>query len=61
MIVEATGVAVGLRGGEDAAKRIEAVMIAAVENAAVDGITDPDKVRELMLVARDTHMEADNG
>jgi hypothetical protein len=35
------------------AKRIEAAMIAATEQAAADGITDPDKIRKRKLTARE--------
>lgn len=53
-IVQSAGVAVGLHGERTAAtNKIEAAMIAAIEKAAADGITDPDKIRELILAARD--------
>ena len=53
MIVQATGIAVGRHGERDErSTAIEAAMMAAVERAAADGITDPDKVRELILAAR---------
>jgi hypothetical protein len=59
-IVKATGAAVGRNGeASDTSRRIEAAMIAAVEKASADGITDPDKVRELMLAARDNALNGE--
>ena len=53
-IVQSSGVAVGLHGERTArTNKIEAAMIEAIEKAAADGITDPDKIRELILTARD--------
>lgn len=53
-IVQSTGVAVGLHGERTVVtNQIEAAMIAAIEKAAADGITDPDLIRELILAARD--------
>lgn len=52
MIVQATGIAV-FSGNPERKKRVEDAMKAACEQAAADGITDPDRVRELMLRARD--------
>lgn len=52
-VVAATGVAVGLKGGAERAKKIEVAMTKAIEDANAKGITDPDKVRALMLKARD--------
>ena len=52
MIVQATGIAVSCHDPKRK-KLVEAAMLAAVEKAVADGVTDPDKVRELMLRARD--------
>ncbi len=52
-VVAATGVAVGRQGGEDLAQRIEAAMVTAIKDANAKGISDPDKIRALMLKARD--------
>ncbi len=51
-IAAAAGVAGG--GGEvDLGRKLEEAMGKAVEDAAKAGITDPDKVRELMAKARE--------
>lgn len=50
-IVEAVGVAVSSKD-KTVAKAIEVAMIEAVEAAAADGVTDPDAVRERMMIAR---------
>lgn len=53
-VVEATGVAFSHGANERPdVKAMEDAMIAAVEQAAKDEITDPDKIRALMLAARD--------
>jgi len=48
-IVEAVGQAVGSKLGKD----IEKAMAEAVRKAYAEGITDPDKIRELQLAARE--------
>lgn len=51
-VVEATGLATGGdKGG--LGKLIEAAMIEATEQAAADGISDPDKILKLKLAARE--------
>lgn len=39
---------------DDAAQRIEQAMVAAITNAQSAGISDPAKIRDLMLMARDS-------
>lgn len=51
MIVEATASFTSSK--TDLAKRIERAMSGAALQASAEGITDPDKVRELMLAARE--------
>jgi hypothetical protein len=51
-IVEAVGIAVHATD-PNRGKRIEEVMTQAVKDAQAKGITDPDKIRRLILQARD--------
>lgn len=55
-IAAATGSAGGSGGAEEAGalgQSVEAAMSRAVHQASVDGVTDPDEIRERMLRARD--------
>lgn len=52
-VVAATGTAVGHRGGVEAAKRIEAAMVKAIEDAHAEGITDAKELRKRIRAARD--------
>lgn len=44
--------AVGKTSGSYSSKDIESIMNAAADQAAADGITDPNEIRELKLAAR---------
>ena len=61
-IVSAVGVAVSRHNTSEArAKTIEEAMSAAVLAAHAQGITDHDKIRELMLEARDMAIKKIDG
>lgn len=50
-VVSAVGTSANAKSG-DLAKRMEAAMVAAINKAMEDGITDPDKIRAAQLEAR---------
>lgn len=52
MIVEAVGIAVN-SANEETKAALEEAMMAAVKKAQAEGETDNDKIRELILEARD--------
>lgn len=54
-IVSAVGVAVANHNGasDEMVKKIEMAMSQAVSDAHANGISDPDEIRTLMLIARD--------
>jgi hypothetical protein len=58
-IVAATGVAVGVQAPSKTAlaEALEKAMTEAVQKAHNDGLSDPDKIRERILQARDTVLE----
>jgi hypothetical protein len=53
-VIEAVGVAVGQMVGAERAQKMEAAQVKALNDAAADGITDPEKLRELMRKARES-------
>lgn len=54
-VVSATGISVGstLSGDPAKAKTVEQAMIEAVEQAAREGITDPEEIKRRMLKAKE--------
>ena len=58
MIVEAVGIAVNSDDPERK-KALEDAMMLAVKKAQAEGITDNEKIRELILEARDNVLKGD--
>jgi hypothetical protein len=53
-VVEAVFVMAGPLGAQTPhSKRVEAAMLAAVQKAQAEGLTDPDEIRARMMAARD--------
>lgn len=52
-IVRAVGISVGRRGGHERQMVIQQAMLAALQLAQAEGVTDPAELRSRMLAARD--------
>jgi len=52
-VAKAVGVAVASQHNQALAKSVEQAMVAAIEKAQADGITDQEEIRRLMLEAKE--------